>query len=206
MRGEIKKLDIHPVTPRRWKDLEKLFGPRGACGGCWCMWWRLKRSQFQKQQGEGNKKALRKIVDSGEIPGILAYQGRNAVAWCSVAPRKAYPVLERSRILKRVDDQPVWSIVCFFVDKEFRHKGVTLELIKAAIEYVRKQGGSIVEAYPVEPKKSQIPDLFAYHGLASTFRKAGFAEVLRRSETRPIMRYTIGERRYIRRHPISRGG
>ena len=170
------------------------------------MWWRLKRSQFQKQQGEGNKKALRKIVDSGEIPGILAYQGRNAVAWCSVAPRKAYPVLERSRILKRVDDQPVWSIVCFFVDKEFRHKGVTLELIKAAIEYVRKQGGSIVEAYPVEPKKSQIPDLFAYHGLASTFRKAGFAEVLRRSETRPIMRYTIGERRYIRRHPISRGG
>lgn len=158
------------------------------------MWWRLKRSQFQKQQGEGNKKALRKIVDSGEIPGILAYQGRNAVAWCSVAPREAYPVLERSRILKRVDDQPVWSVVCFFVDKESRHTGVTLELIKAAIEYVRKQGGSIVEAYPVEPKKSQIPDLFAYHGLASTFRKAGFAEVLRRSETRPIMRYTITER------------
>ena len=187
----ISKLEFHPVTPGRWKDLVKLFGERGACGGCWCMWWRLKRSQFQKQQGEGNKKAMKKIVDSGEIPGILAYAGDNPVAWCSVAPREAYPVLERSRILKRVDDQKVWSVVCFFVDKEYRRKGINLKLTKAAIDFVKKRGGKILEAYPVEPKKSQIPDLFVYHGLASTFRKAGFTEVLRRSETRPIMRYII---------------
>ncbi len=155
------------------------------------MWWRLKRSQFQKQQGEGNKKAIKKIVDSGEIPGILAYVGGNPIAWCSLAPRENYQVLERSRILKRVDNQPVWSVVCFFVDKKYRQKGITLKLIKATIDYVKKQGGKIVEAYPVEPKKSQIPDIFAYHGLASTFLKAGFTEVLRRSETRPIMRYII---------------
>ena len=155
------------------------------------MWWRLKRSQFQKQQGQGNKKAMKKIVDSGEIPGILAYAGGNPVAWCSVAPRESYQVLERSRILKRVDEKPVWSVVCFFVNKEYRRKGINLKLTKAAIDYVKKQGGKILEAYPVEPKKSQIPDLFAYHGLASTFRKAGFTEVLRRSETRPIMRHII---------------
>ena len=155
------------------------------------MWWRLKRSQFQKQQGQGNKKAMKKIVYSGEIPGILAYERGNPVAWCSVAPREVYTVLERSRILERVDHQPVWSVVCFFVDKKYRRKGITLKLIKAVIDYVKKQGGKIVEAYPVEPKKSQIPDIFAYHGLASTFRQAGFTEVLRRSETRPIMRYII---------------
>jgi len=187
----VKDLEFHPLTPKRWNDLEKLFGERGACGGCWCMWWRLKRSEFERKKGEGNKRAMKKIVDSGEMPGILAYAGGNPVAWCSVAPRESYQVLERSKILERVDDQPVWSIVCFFVNREYRRKGINLKLTKAAIDYVKKQGGKIVEAYPVEPKKSQIPDLFAYHGLASTFRRAGFVEVLRRSDTRPIMRFNI---------------
>ena len=155
------------------------------------MWWRLTRSQFEKQKGAGNKRAMKRIVDSGEIPGILGYVAGDPIAWCAVAPRGAYPLLERSRILKPVDDQSVWSIVCLFVDKKSRRKGITLKLIKAAVEHVRSQGGRIVEGYPVEPKKSQIPDLFAYHGLASTFLKAGFKEVLRRSETRPIMRYSI---------------
>ena len=155
------------------------------------MWWRLKRSEFERQKGDGNRKAMKGIVDSGEVPGILAYTGYQPIAWCSVAPREAYPALERSRILKRVDDEPVWSIVCFFVAKPFRGKGVNRELLRAAIEYVRKQGGNIVEAYPVEPKKDRIPDVFAYTGLASTFRNAGFVEVLRRSETRPIMRYIL---------------
>jgi len=190
-RGRVGGLEVYPLTPGRWKDLERLFGERGACGGCWCMWWRLTRSQFEKQKGAGNKRTMKRIVDSGEIPGILGYVAGDPIAWCAVAPRGAYPLLERSRILKPVDDQSVWSIVCLFVDKKSRRKGITLKLIKAAVEHVRSQGGRIVEGYPVEPKKSQIPDLFAYHGLASTFLKAGFKEVLRRSETRPIMRYSI---------------
>ena len=188
---EISDLKFHPLTSGRWTDFEKLFGKHGAYGGCWCMWWRLKRSEFERQKGDGNRKAMKAIVDSGEVPGILAYTGDQPIAWCSVAPREAYPALERSRILKRVDDEPVWSIVCFFVAKPFRGKGVNRELLRAAIEYVRKQGGNIVEAYPVEPKKDRIPDVFAYTGLASTFRNAGFVEVLRRSETRPIMRYIL---------------
>ncbi len=186
-------LEFHPLTPERWSDLEKLFGKHGASGGCWCMWWRLKRSEFEKQKGEENRKALKTIVDSGEIPGILAYANGEVVGWCSVAPRESYPTLERSRVLKRVDDKPVWSIVCFFVSKPFRHKGVTVALLKAAIKHVKEHGGKIVEGYPVEPKKGYTPDPFVYTGLASAFRKAGFAEVIRRSETRPIMRYMIGE-------------
>jgi len=158
------------------------------------MWWRLKRSEFLKQRGEGNRKALKKIVDSGEVPGILAYANDEPIGWCSVATRESYPALERSRVLKRVDNKPVWSIVCFFVAKQFRHKGVTVSLLRAAIEYVKEQGGKIVEGYPVEPKKSYTPDAFAYTGLASAFRKVGFVEVLRRSETRPIMWYRIGEK------------
>ncbi len=187
-------LEFHPLTPERWADLEKLFGKHGASGGCWCMWWRLSRSEFLKQRGEENKMALKRIVNSDEILGILAYTNGEPIGWCSVAPRESYPTLERSRVFKRIDDKPVWSIVCFFVAKQFRHKGVTVALLKAAIEHVKKRGGKIIEGYPVEPKKGHTPDPFAYTGLASAFRKAGFEEVLRRSETRPIMRYIIGQK------------
>jgi GNAT superfamily N-acetyltransferase len=187
-------LEFYPLTAERWTDFEKLFGKRGACGGCWCMWWRLKRFEFERQKGEGNRKAMKRIVDSDEVPGMLAYAKGQAVAWCSIAPREAYPLLERSRTLKRVDDKPVWSVVCFFVAKPFRGKGTTSKLLRAAIEYVGKHGGKIVEGYPVEPKGGRMPDAFAYTGLTSTFLKAGFVEVARRSETRPIMRYHIEER------------
>ncbi len=188
-RAQPAKLEFHPVTPKRWCDLEKLFGERGACGGCWCMCWRLKRSQFEKQKGAGNKKALKKIVDAGEAPGLLAYAGREPVAWCSIAPRENYPRLERSRILKKVDDQPVWSAICFFVARPYRRQGLSVKLLRAAVAYAKKKRARMVEGYPVEPKKSPMPDVFAWTGLADAFRRAGFKEVLRRSPTRPIMRY-----------------
>ena len=187
-------LEFHTLTPDRWPDLAKLFGEHGASGGCWCMWWRLSRSQFMEQRGEGNKRALKSIVDSGNIPGILAYSEDQPIGWCAVGPRETYPTLERSRLLKRVDDKPVWSVVCFFIAKKFRRKGLTVKLLKTAVDYIRKRGGNILEGYPVEPKEGQTPDPFAYTGTASAFRKAGFVEVARRSETRPIMRYVIKEK------------
>jgi GNAT superfamily N-acetyltransferase len=184
-------LEFHSLTPERWVDLEKLFGQHGAYGGCWCMWWRLPRSEFMRNRGERNKETFKNIVDSGKIPGILAYLKSQPVGWCAVAPRKTFPKLERSRILKRVDDKTVWSVVCFFIAKAFRRKGISVELLKAAVNYATEQGAKIVEGYPVEPKKDRTPDTFAYTGLASAFRKVGFVEVIRRSETRPIMRYMI---------------
>jgi len=188
---ELPNLNFHPLTPVRWTDLEKLFGEHGACGGCWCMWWRLTRTQFNKQKGKANKKALKKIVASGQVPGIIAYDHQEPVAWCSVAPRETYNSLERSRTLKRIDDKPVWSVVCFFVAKSHRNKGLMIRLLRAAIDYARQRGGKTLEGYPVDPQKGRLPDPFAYTGLLRSFLKAGFTEVLRRSKTRPIMRYTI---------------
>jgi len=182
---------FHPLTPERWVDFEGLFGERGAAGGCWCMWWRLQKKEFDAQKGEGNRRAMKAIVDSGRIPGILAYHQGQPVGWCSVAPRGEFPRLDRSRILKPVDDQPVWSVVCFFVTKAYRRRGVGTQLIKAVVDYVRRKGGRIVEGYAVEPKRGDMPDLLAYHGPSAVFRKAGFLEVARRSQTRPIMRYLI---------------
>ena len=153
------------------------------------MFWKVLRTEFEQQKGEANRRAQKAIVDSGKIPGILAYSNGEPVGWCAVEPRVNYSLLERSRILKPVDDQPVWSVTCFYVAKAYRHKGLTVELLHAAVEYVARQGGKIVEGYPTEPRAGSLPDAFVYTGLASAFREAGFVEVTRRSETRPIFRY-----------------
>jgi GNAT superfamily N-acetyltransferase len=187
------KLKFYPLTLNRWKDLEELFGERGACGGCWCMWWRLSRSEFEQGKGKKNKAALKKIARSGEAPGILAYAEGKPVAWCSIGPRASFPRLEKARVLKRIDDKPVWSVVCLFVDKGFRKKGVSVGILKAAVEYAKKKNAKIVEGYPIEPKKSRWPDAFVWTGVPSAYLKAGFEEVHRASPTRPIMRYFINK-------------
>mgnify|MGYP000271258035 CR=1 FL=1 len=185
------ELVFEPLTPNRWSDFESLFGPTWACGGCWCMWWRLMKKEFEAQKGEANRRAMQALVAAGTVPGILAYHNGNTVGWCSVSPRKDFPRLEKSRILKPVDDEPAWSIVCLFVNKTYRRKQVSTRLLNAAVQYVRDQRGCIVEGYAVEPRQDRTPDIFAYQGLASAYRKAGFVEVARRSATRPIMRHYI---------------
>jgi len=184
-------LETHPLTLDRWKDLEELFGERGACGGCWCMSWRLKRSEFERQKGEKNKSALKKLVRSGQVPGILGYSQGKPVAWCSVGPRETYPTLERSRVLKRIDEEPVWSVVCLFVAKPFRRKGVSVEMLKGAVEHAKRNGAEIVEGYPVKPRQGMWPDAFVWVGLPSAFEKAGFKEARRASAARSIMRCLV---------------
>jgi GNAT superfamily N-acetyltransferase len=196
---ESRSFSFEPLVPERWDDFETLFGPRGACGGCWCMYWLASAAEFRRQQGQGNKQAMQGIVFSGKTPGILAYSSGKPVGWCALAPRPVYTRLERSRILKPLDDRPVWSVVCFFVDKPFRRQGLTVELLNAAVQFAAANGAHIVEGYPVEPKEGtmehpKMPDPFVYTGLASAFKQAGFVEEARRSETRPIMRRYILEK------------
>ncbi len=191
-------IDFCSVTPERWPEFARLFGKRGACGGCWCMWWRLKRSEFERRKGDSNKRAMKRIIDNGRVPGILALADGEPIGWCSVAPRDEFPALERSRILKPVDDLPVWTIVCLFVASRYRNMGVSHQLLKAAVSYARNSGASIVEGYPFDltGRKSPLPGAFVWTGLVSAYRKAGFKEIARRSPTRPIMRcYLKGKRR-----------
>ncbi len=183
-----QKLTFRELTPETWPDFVALFGPRGACGGCWCMWWRVSSREFNAQKGEKNRRAMKAIVGGGAIPGILAYHEGTPVGWCSVAPREEFPRLARSKILSPVDSKPVWSVVCFFIQKEYRRRGVATLLLRAAVDFVRRQGGCIVEGYAVEPASGKTADAFAYHGPATLYRAAGFREAARRSPTRPIMR------------------
>lgn len=198
-------LHVHPLTPDRWPDLVTLFGPRGACAACWCMWWRLSRAEFDAGKAGGNRRGLEGYVRSGRVPGLLAYEGGEPVGWVAVEPRDAFSRLARSRTLAPVDDAPVWSITCFFVARRHRGRGVTRALIDAAVRHARAGGARIVEAYPVDPSK-RTADAFVYHGVASTFRALGFEEAARRTPTRPILRRVVdGGRVSVPRASAGRG-
>lgn len=155
------------------------------------MFWRVPRKQFDQNKGSGNKRAFKRIITTGREPGVIAYHNKEPIGWCAVAPRDQYIALERSRILKPVDDKPVWSISCLFIQKPYRRKGVSSLLLRAAVDFAASRGASVVEGYPVEPSMEKMPDPFLWHGVPSAFKAAGFKEVLRRSATRPIMRFEI---------------
>ena len=183
-------LSLRPIKRDLWSDLEELFGPKGACGGCWCMYWKLRGKAFEESKGMENRQMHKMQVIAGTVTGLLAYWHGDVVGWVAVEPRRAYEKLAHSRTLKPVDDEEVWSITCFFVAKKYRRKGVAVSLIEGAVDHVRKMGGRIVEGYPVDaPHESPAP--FVFTGTASAFRQAGFEEVARNSPTRPIFRYVI---------------
>jgi GNAT superfamily N-acetyltransferase len=187
----ILDLSFFPLTSARWQDFEKLFGPHGASSGCWCMWWRQTRAEYQQHRGEANRRAMQAIVSSGEVPGILAYHQQQAVGWCSVAPRECFASLTRSPMLKSVDSLPVWSIVCFFVRKDFRKRQMTLRLIQGAVDYAKSKGASCIEAYPRNPGPKRLSADAAFMGLPALFQRAGFREISRPSPSRSIMRRDI---------------
>jgi len=193
-------LRFQPLTPDRLPDLEALFGPRGACAGCWCMFWKQTRPEYEKGKGLANRDAMRRQVRAGVVPGVLAYDAQGPVGWCAVEPRAAFTRLARSRTLAPVDDAPVWSVPCFFVARRARGAGVTAALIGAAADHARRSGAGILEAYPVQPR-GKTAAAWLYTGLASTFQRCGFSEVARRSPTRPVVRKVL---KAARRAPAAR--
>ena len=178
---------IRPLTPDLWPAIENLFGPLGACNGCWCMYWRI-GSLYRKQSRETNKKAFHRVVRHGPPPGLLAFDGDVPVAWCQLTPRSALPWLDRTWRLKRVDEAPVWSISCFYVRKGYRRRGVTSVLIEAAIKAAKAAGGTVLEAYPLD---ADLTPSASGTGYSSTFLRAGFKIVARRVPPRPIMRLDL---------------
>lgn len=189
------RLNFKPLTKEIWPHFEDLFGPRGACGNCWCMYPRLSKKDFNEGKKEKkNKLALKKLVWEDQPTGILAFDGDNAVAWCAFAPREVMIRIENSRIHKRIDDQPVWSIPCLFIHKNYRRKGMTVALLNAVISYAKHDDIRIIEAYPAIDVKEGLPDSFIWFGKYRSFEKVGFEIVSRRSENRPMVRYYIAEK------------
>ena len=188
------RVAVHPLSAERWHDFATLFGPRGAYGGCWCMFFRLPRAAYSAgcaDQGAGNKRAMRALVRRGATPGLLAYDGDAPVGWCALAPREEYGGLARSRVARPIDDRPVWSVTCFYVARAHRRRGVTVALLNAAAKHVAGLGGRILEGYPTVGTTGAWADVTAFHGTIAAFAKAGFTEVARPTKARALMRRTV---------------
>jgi GNAT superfamily N-acetyltransferase len=179
------------LTKETWEDLVSLFGKHGASGGCWCMWFRATRKDWDENKGEGNQLRLKEIVDKQNPVGLIAYSGNNPVGWCAVAPRTDYEALARTKYYKAIDDKNTWSITCFFTNKTHRKMGVTRFLISEAIKYARNNGAEVLEAYPTIPKEAVIPDVNGFRGFSQVFLDLGFSVASCQQENKPILRYDL---------------
>ncbi len=180
------QFQFRPVTSERLTELTEFSQCHGKFRYCSCMRWRMTSSAFGRSSKEERVAALEELVRTGTPVGILAYSGTTPVGWCSVAPRESYAALERSRVLPRIDDSPVWSVVCLFVDRRFRRQGLTGRLLQAAVDYARDQGAPAVEGYPVAPDAPS----YTYMGTPETYRRAGFVDVTPAGQKRLVMRHT----------------
>jgi GNAT superfamily N-acetyltransferase len=187
------KLTVLPLTPDRWPDLEAIFNARGCsiARSCWCMAYR-RSGAYEPPAGttraKANRASLRALVKSGRPPGLLAYDGTTPVGWISIGPREEFLKLERSPVMKPVDDATgIWSVICFVVPPVYRGQGVAHALLKGAIAYAREHGAKLIEAYPVD-KRGRSHDDTMWFGAKSMYDRAGFNEVARRKPARPIVR------------------
>lgn len=185
------KVDIHPLTPKRWHDVERLFGKHGACEGCWCIHWRVRNKDFKKRSNAVNRAEFKEIVEEERKPGLLAYVEDQPVGWCSIAAREEFSErIDHSYVLKPVDNKPVWSILCFYVHEDYRNRGIAKKLLKAAIEFASAHGAKTLEAFPKD-STGKASDADVYTGTVKLFHEFNFIEVHRRHPKRPIMRYEI---------------
>ena len=181
-------IEVAPLTPNQWKDFVTLFGANGACAGCWCMYERLTSSEFRHASRERNRRAMKTIVNSGRVPGILAYVEGKPVGWCSVSPREQFHRLQNARGIPDSGGKRIWSVVCFFIHTKFTSHGVARKLLRAAIDYALSRGAEIIEAYPVDTRVKSKTNQEAWPGIASMFEGAGFQSVSQRYPTRPTLR------------------
>lgn len=180
---------IEVLTGDRWVELEELFGEKGACAGCWCMWWRTTSAEYRA--GDGNRSALRELADAA-ASGLLAYcaspeTGADQVAgWCSVAPRAEYRRLATAVVGRGGKDEPGrWAVPCFYVRPGLRRRGLTDALLEAACAHARKHGASVIEGYPTSSERAGAPDL--YVGTRNLFERHGFVVVREPTANRTVM-------------------
>jgi GNAT superfamily N-acetyltransferase len=186
------KLEVHPLTSDRWADFEKLFGPGGAYGGCWCMWPRLRSKDWDKSRAAGRKASMKVLADAEQPPGLLAYVDGEPAGWVSVDRRERLDHFEYGRKVKALDrPDGLWSIVCFVIGKEYRGQGMMGRLLEAAIGHAKERGARVVEAYPIEPR-DDLNSYQGFEGLVPVFARAGFKRV-GGTEGRPVMRLTLAD-------------
>jgi GNAT superfamily N-acetyltransferase len=164
---------VRPAAIERFDDIEPVINR-----SCWCQWWRQTAGEYSRSSREQQRAALREQCAAEPVPGVVAYLGELSVGWCGFGPRISMRRLERSRTIPKVDDLPVWSIVCFDVRPGYRRRGVAKALLAGAIDYARAHRAFALEAYPTDPGGTRRDATFSYTGFTSMFEAAGFQRVV----------------------------
>lgn len=189
-----RNFSFRPLKTSDWPHIEALFGDAGACGGCWCMYWRVPSTgqYWAEHKGASNRRSFRKLVESGRAAGILAFEGKEPVGWCSLGPRADFAYFARARKMPPPPDGDCWSVTCFFVRAGYRRHGLAGQLLGAAVARARRHGASVLEGYPSVPKTpgTKIPDAFAHTGVPKLFEAAGF-ELAAKAGSRDVYRLAL---------------
>lgn len=189
----MNEINVVQNTPELWSKLEKLFGKSGAFWGCWCMYWRKSPKKFDSMKVSERKIEL-KITGKQYNTGLIAFLEHEPVGWMGIGPKSELERLMKSRVIKSIDDQPVVSIVCFFVHKKYRGIGASTALVREIVK-IADDRGEVLESYPIDLKKGETVDVNgAYVGTRILFEKFGFVkagETKSKSAGKPriIMRY-----------------
>jgi len=183
-------LSFQPLNSSNFSDFEFLFTEKGACEGCWCMQCRLQADEFEAGRGEGNRLAMKALVESGQIPGIIVYNDNEPVGWCSLGNREDFPRLPKSHETQIIDEQ-TWIISCLFIRRDWRRRGVKRALLGHLITYCKTQGAKVLESHQCNSNFSKYPDNFAWAGIQKAYEAMGFQKVDTESDKRPIMRYQL---------------
>ncbi len=191
-------IEVVAATADRFDDVATILGPRDPdTPACWCLYFRLTSSEFGKVDGRARPALLEALCTRDESPGMVAYLDGVPVGWCALGPRSDFGRLERSRTIPKVDQRPVWSVVCFVVRPGYRRRGVAGALLQGAVAYARSRGAVAIEGYPVDTGGTRISTAFAYVGSTTMFERAGFERVVETSarsggKARWVMRRELG--------------
>jgi GNAT superfamily N-acetyltransferase len=184
-------LSFQPLNSSNFGDFEFLFNEKNACEGCWCMYWRLHADEFEESKGENNRQKMKAMVEAGEIPGVIAYNDNEPVAWCSFGDRDSFPRFSRAYEIQMIKDEEAWIISCLFVRRDWRRSGVKRALLSYLVDYCAEKGGKVLDGFPCDSTFSKYPDAFAWTGITKAYEAVGFVQITGTLEKRPIMRYYL---------------
>lgn len=188
-----ERVSVRTLRSKDWPVVERLFGANGACGGCWCMYWRLPQGGrlWEENKGDKNRRAMEKLVSGGRVHACLAFAGDDPAGWCCLGPRADFPRIERTKALATEWSPKTWSVVCFYIPARWRHRGVATALLKHAVSVARDHGAAELEGYPVRSTKSEvaeIPAAFAWTGIVPLFERCGFKKATDSGQSRDVYR------------------
>jgi GNAT superfamily N-acetyltransferase len=162
-------IEVLPAA-QRWADFSTLMVPsRPGRSGCVCMAYRNASLDMP-----GRIAHMRSLCEGEPGPGVLAYVDDVVAGWCSVAPKATYRALVNSRTIPHVDDDDVWSVVCFVVRPGYRRRGLMHRMLDGAVAHAQAMGAPALEGYPVDPGDGRVDQNSGYVGTVALFESHGF--------------------------------